>query len=221
VLRPIEPRAASIRSRAARHLAKSSLSQASRGPGMSKSVCLPMPSQPAASAENATQRSLRSWQPPRASLGQWPIAGTAHLRASATEAIRGYCGDAGCQLEFHHWPRRYRASALIHLLERSVSAIGWTAGMSQRSALPPIRRCSNVGFLCFADTAGAGRSDATCHSCKGHIAIPVAAFPLRPSRIVPCFDLSSVLLAPWPAAVAQKRRPASRQILGAPKGGTL
>ena len=46
----------------------------------------------------------------------------------------------------------------------------------------------------------------TCHSCKGHIAIPVAAFPLRTSRIVPCFETSSLLLAPWPAAVAQKNR---------------
>jgi len=46
VLRPIEPRAACIRSRTARHSAMNSLSQASRGPGMSNSVCLRMPSQP-------------------------------------------------------------------------------------------------------------------------------------------------------------------------------
>src|SRR5262249_29141749 len=88
---------------------------------------------PAASAENATQRSLGSWQPPRTSFEQWPIAGTAHLRASATpttEAIAGVTAGAG------------------------------------------------------------GQSDADLSQLQGHIAIPVAAFPLRTSRIVPCFETS-------------------------------
>ena len=47
----------------------------------------------------------------------------------------------------------------------------------------------------------------TGHSCKGHIAIPVAAFPLRTSRIVPCFETSLLYCSrPGRLPLRKKRR---------------